>query len=148
MTYNEETQFDNKAKVKTIGWQKYESALEEQWDSPLIQKLMEQTLLDEDMEMGEFEGEGINIHAEKVITIPVPVPIPPDVASEVAVTTNFDCWIGHCNFELMDSMKDKINKVGGVELLQIRHRYRFFIGLGKMFSFSEVRKAIEEAILE
>jgi|TARA_B110000263_G_scaffold204793_1_gene185186 hypothetical protein len=133
---------------KKIGWQKYESALEEQWDSPLIKKIMEQAQLDDDMEAGDFEEEGINIHAEKVITIPMPVPIPPDVASEVALTTNFDCWIGHCNFELMDSMKDKINKVGGVELLQIRHKHRFFIGLGKMFSFTDVRKAIEDAILE
>jgi len=133
---------------KKIGWQKYESALEEQWDSPILKRLMEQATIDEDMDMGDFEGEGINIHAEKVITVPIPVPIPPDVASEVALTTNFDCWIGHCNFELMDSMKDSINKVSGVELLQIRHKHRFFIGIGKMFSFPDVRKAIEEAILE
>ena len=133
---------------KKIGWQKYESVIEEQLDSPILKKLVSQVPLDLDMEMDDFEDEHMEIHAANVITLPVPIPIPHDVASEVSVTTNFDCWLGYTNFELTESMKKQLDKIEGIELFQIRHRYRFFIGIGKMFDFTTVRQKIEETFLE
>lgn len=132
---------------RKIGWQKYEEAISDQLDSSIMKRIVSQAPIDDGPEFEDME-DAVEIHADKVITIPMPVPIPPDVANEVSVTTNFDCWIGHTNFELMESMRDTLNRIDGVELLQIRHRYRFFIGLGKMFKFSDVRRAIEQALAE
>ena len=42
--------------------------------------------------------------------------------------------------------KTKLEKVRGVEVLKICSRYRFFLGVGQMFNFSDVRKEIEDVI--
>jgi hypothetical protein len=59
----------------------------------------------------------------------------------------FDCWMGHTNFDITPKIKEQLNKIQGVEVLKICSRYRFFIGVGKMFSFTDVRKNIEKDIL-
>jgi dimeric dUTPase (all-alpha-NTP-PPase superfamily) len=61
--------------------------------------------------------------------------------------SRFDCWIGHTNFNITTSIKNKLNEVDGIEVLNIVSRYRFFIGIGKMFKFSDVRKDIEKSII-
>ena len=43
-------------------------------------------------------------------------------------------------------IKNILNTIDGVEVLKICSRYRFFIGVGKMFDFSEVRKNIEKEL--
>ena len=44
-------------------------------------------------------------------------------------------------------IKDTLNAAEGVEILKINSRYRFFIGVGKMFDFKDVRTNIEEKLL-
>ena len=34
----------------------------------------------------------------------------------------------------------------GIELLKVFSRYRFLVGVGKMFEFSDVRKTIEDTL--
>jgi len=61
----------------------------------------------------------------------------------------FDCWVGHTNFEITHKMKDAISAIEGVELLSVLSRYRFFIGIGRMFTFNGwngVRYKIEKSI--
>ena len=61
----------------------------------------------------------------------------------------FDCWIGHTNFEITYPIQDSIEKIEGVEMLVILSRYRFLIGIGKLFSFSGwggVREKIEKCV--
>ena len=60
---------------------------------------------------------------------------------------NFECWMGHTNFDITPEIKNKLDTIKGVELLKICSRYRFFIGIGKMFEFSDVRKEIEDTFL-
>ena len=60
---------------------------------------------------------------------------------------SFDCWLGHTNFNLTEEIKEGLNKVDGIEVLKICSRYRFFVGIGKMFDFSDVRERIEKDIL-
>ena len=60
--------------------------------------------------------------------------------------TQFDCWTAHTNFSLTKSISKQVEKVAGVELFSIQSRYRFFIGIGKMFSFPQVRKEIETVL--
>ena len=60
--------------------------------------------------------------------------------------SQFDCWTAHTNFNLTKSVSKQIEKVAGVELFSIQSRYRFFVGIGKMFSFPQVRKDIETTL--
>ena len=59
----------------------------------------------------------------------------------------FDCWIGHANFDITPSVRNSLEEIPGVEVLVILTRYRFFIGIGRMFHFRDVRVNIEKFIL-
>lgn len=54
-----------------------------------------------------------------------------------------ECWICHSNFDITHSFISSVEKIPGVEILKVLSRYRFIIGLGKMFNFRNVRLAIE-----
>ena len=56
--------------------------------------------------------------------------------------------MGHTNFNLTEDIKESLNEVDGVEVLKICSRYRFFVGVGRMFDFSDVRKNIEDQIIK
>jgi len=58
----------------------------------------------------------------------------------------FDCWICHTNFDINESDKAMLDLVEGIEVLKVMTRYRFFIGIGKMFSLTEVRPLVEAAL--
>ena len=60
--------------------------------------------------------------------------------------TSFDCWVGHTNFDITPTVKKTISEIKGVEVLKVTSRYRFFIGVGKMFKFTNVRSDIEKII--
>lgn len=55
----------------------------------------------------------------------------------------FNFWIGHTNFNLSKKVVSIIEKTDGVETLDIFTRYRFRIGIGKVFEDREVMKNIE-----
>ena len=60
----------------------------------------------------------------------------------------FDCWIGYTNFDITGNVRDIIESVDGVEALEIMSRYTFFLGVGKMFKFRDVRTRIEKNIFQ
>ena len=60
----------------------------------------------------------------------------------------FDCWIGYTNFDITQIVSDLIESVDGVEALEVMSRYTFFLGVGKMFNFRDVRLGIESLILD
>ena len=62
------------------------------------------------------------------------------------IINQFDCWMGYTNFDITRSVKESIEKIEGVELLSIMTRYRFFLGIGKLFKFADVRMLIEESL--
>ena len=127
---------------KKIGWQKYEDMLKKQISSPLASMIMssqieiaEEDYLEEDVFEEEIESQEI-----------MAVPVPNSFYEQISLITNYDCWLGHSNFDLTPSIKLEIEKVEGVEVLKICSRYRFFLGIGQMFKFTDVRKNIEEII--
>lgn len=69
------------------------------------------------------------------------------VNDKMSPSNQFDCWVGHTNFDITPSVRDALEEIAGVEVLVILTRYRFFIGIGRMFSFRDVRVTIEKEVL-
>jgi hypothetical protein len=137
-------------KTQKIGWQKYEDVLESRIQSPLMAQLYQSlsNMIIPDAEPGVTEDIDLAFDGEheKLVDEPVVVGVDPEFSSEIALASNFDCWVGHTNFNLTEEIKTALNTIDGIEVLKICSRYRFFIGVGKMFDFAEVRQNIETKI--
>jgi len=135
--------------TKKIGWQKYEDMIQKQITSPLASLLASnQLMFDQEQVFSEQEDDSIDFSEfveseEKELLV---VPVPADFYSQINLVTNYECWIGHTNFDITEAVKDKINDTLGVEILKVYSRYRFFIGIGRMFDFKDVRQIIEETL--
>ena len=137
-------------KTYKIGWQKYEDVLESQINSPIIDKLYDMILNkaaveDDQLDLTEEELQELNMAAQPVGD-PVMLNIDENLAGEIAIASNFECWVAHTNFNLTEKIKDQLDKIEGIELLKVFSRYRFLVGVGKMFDFSDVRRSIEKKI--
>ena len=58
----------------------------------------------------------------------------------------FNFWIGHTNFDITHSIKEKIEQVDGIEILDVFTRYRFRIAIAKSFRDREVMNNISKAL--
>ena len=133
---------------KKIGWQKYEDLLEKQMSSPMLQTIIKQMITYSEEVEEEEEESDYEMYAGHAGNTQLPLlPISQQLMDDMAMLSNFDCWIAHTNFDITRDIKNKLNKVQGVELLKICSRYRFFIGIGKMFDFKQVRKNVEKSII-
>jgi len=136
--------------IKKIGWQKYEDFIEKQLSSPLLTTIFQNLAMQSvqsyagDEELDDDDDEEI-MNSQSLNPM---VPLTNQLIDDIAMLSTFDCWIGHTNFDITPKVKDKLDKIPGVELLKICSRYRFFIGVGQMFDFKEVRKTIEEQIIK
>tara|TARA_Y100001972_G_C7646507_1_gene324930 strand:- start:1306 stop:1725 length:420 start_codon:yes stop_codon:yes gene_type:complete len=133
---------------KKIGWQKYEEMIKSQMSSPFASLLLTNNLnmidFSEDQEdLDEIDLEMLQDSEQDLLVVPVPE----NFSEQLSLLTNYECWVGHTNFDITESIKSAVEKTDGVEILKICSRYRFFIGVGKMFNFSEVRKEIESNTL-
>lgn len=72
------------------------------------------------------------------------IPVPEH--SDPSNTFNF--WTGHTNFAITKKMSNIIEDTEGVETLEVYTRYRFRIGIGKLFKDSEVMVSIQDKIQE
>lgn len=132
---------------RKIGWQTYQDLIEKQMNSPMINMLIDNmtTKLGEQL-LSEDEESYVE---DQQYTEPAPMlPISNQLIEDMAMLSNYDCWIGHCNFDITNDVKDLLDQTPGVEVLKIISRYRFFIGVGQMFKFSDVRKYIDEHLLQ
>jgi hypothetical protein len=135
---------------RKIGWQKYEDAVEEQLTSPLIQLAINQAVpefIKTEEEQEEEEAIAEDLAGGTHILQPM-ITLSPEMAADFAIASSFDCWYGHTNFNITPTMKDILDTVEGVEILKVCSRYRFFIGVGRMFNFGHVRKELEKLILK
>ena len=143
-----------------IGWQKYEDMLEKQMKSPILANLYksfydniydeaEVRIEDLEDELSEEEiQELLKVASSQTQNEQVMLPVDDKLLESINLVENFDCWMGHTNFNITKEVKKKLNKTDGVEVLKICSRYRFFVGIGKMFDFKEVRLNIEKGILK
>jgi hypothetical protein len=138
---------DNNKKV--VGWQKFENLIEDQFNSPIvkmvtdyhneeIERFMENEIDEGFVENGEAE--------DKVVSSKPLLAVPGDISNEIYLSSSYDCWIGHTNFDITKSMTRELSQIPGIEALKTISRYRFFIGIGRMFSITNIRKDIEETL--
>ena len=135
---------------KKIAWQKYEDVIEGQINSPIIDMISKSAMKNQDVEPllnsldipPQYEEEEEESIQQKVI-----VNMPEEITNEIHLMSNFDCWMGHVNFNLTNEIKKKLSRQDGVEILKVCSRYRFFVGVGRMFNFRDVRQGIEKTLL-
>lgn len=135
-------------KQKKIGWQKYEDVIEDQVTNPFIEHIVSKLAspIEEPQDLPEEIQEMLDTSDEDDIMgdlAPGNIPISNELVQELSLAINYDCWVGHANFDITPSVMSKLKRTEGVEALKIISRYRFFIGVGKMFDFAEVRNFIE-----
>jgi hypothetical protein len=138
--------------TKKIGWQKYEDYLEKQISSPMlttiIQNVAMQHLEAMEQELDSDEEEDNYEENREIVKSSPMIPLTNELMDDIAMLSSFDCWIGHTNFDLTHGVKEILNSVPGIELLKICSRYRFFVGIGRMFDFAQVRNDIEKALIQ
>lgn len=129
---------------KRIGWQKYEDVIEQNISSPILQSILAQMseFINEQQEAEEQEDE----YEAQQSSVTSTIPLTQQLIEDITMLSHFECWMGYTNFDITKKIRDKLNKIEGVELLKICSRYRFFIGVGRMFKFPEVRKNIEKEL--
>jgi len=104
-----------------------------------------------DEEINDFEKnsdlEGINFNAFPIVFPKVRTPLGfVSIDDPLRPALMFDCWIGHTNFGITEEVKRIIESTPGVEVLKIMTPYRFFIGVGKLFKFRDVREHIQSSL--
>lgn len=142
--------------IKKIGWQKYEDYIEKQLSSPMLQNIIQNMLPssenEDDGDEDDTEDESYIDEDEKAnplsSIIHKMLPLTPQIIDDISTLANFDCWIGHTNFDITPKIRDQLNKIYGIEVLKIFSRYRFFVGIGQMFDFQNVRYDIEKKIIK
>ena len=123
---------------KKIAWEK--------WDEDILQQEIAEDFHESYYEEEEELAEDALAFLDKIPHL-VATPMGMfQLHDKMSVLNQFDCWVGHTNFDITYSKKEQIELVEGVELLHITSRYRFFVGIGKLFEFSDVRKSIEKEV--
>jgi len=125
---------------KEIAWEK--------WEDDIVQERPADTIKsdasDEDDELSiEALEAAFSQEIPKVVSTAVGIF---EIYDRNKPSNNYDCWLGHTNFDITNEIKNSIEKIGGVEVLKILTRYRFFVGVAKMFDFKTVRIEIEKIL--
>lgn len=145
-----------KNKPKIILWQKWIDPYEPPTDDgKVLADLSEEELDDSahwdsyvegiDEQNPEDKNQVLFHSSTKAIMTPMGM-IP--VHEKTACTKIFKFWIGHTNFNITSDVALAIEKIEGVEVLDIFTRYRFRIAIGKAFKDRNVMQTIQEAVYE
>jgi hypothetical protein len=130
--------------TKKIAWEKWEDE-EEQSSPPTVSHMNTASPYPEE----EEEDSGIDItelYSGFISEMPTIVSTPVGMyrlQDRMSPTNQFDCWMGYTNFDITEEVKNTIESIKGVELLVVLTRYRFFLGVAKLFNFRDVRVEIE-----
>jgi hypothetical protein len=86
---------------------------------------------------------GNDVHSGPAIVGPMGV-VPLHEHALPGRTWNF--WMAHTNFDVDGPAVDVVKRVAGVEVLDVYTRYRFRVGVGKVFAEEVVKERIERAL--
>ena len=117
----------------------------EKWDGDLIEEDAIEELMEENTHEPELVEEALEFmnRIPKLVTTPMGMF---QMHDKMNILNQFECWMGYTNFDITHDVQNAIETTEGVELLSILTRYRFFIGTGKLFEFSDIRKEIENRL--
>ena len=116
-------------KCNKIAWEK--------WDDDLIEEELFEDLYSLGNPEDEDDSEMIQEALEFMSKIPKLVSTPTGMAQ-----------LHDTNFDITKAVQNIIETAEGVELLQISSRYRFFVGVGRLFNFADVRRDIEAILCD
>jgi hypothetical protein len=130
--------FDNRQ--KSIAWEK--------WRDPFLGYDENEIDVDSHMNFLDEAEEGepndtINKTSNPIKVIATPMGLIP-YNEYTASSKIFNFWIGHTNFTISKNTAQIIENTDGVETLDVFTRYRFRVGIGKVFEDREVMRLIEE----
>ena len=123
--------------TKKIAWEK--------WDDDILTEEIAESLIIEDDEGDELTDDAMELMSKipKLVSTPMGVF---QLYDKMSPIKQYECWMGYTNFDITNQTQSQIEKVEGVELLFVISRYRFFLGVGKMFDFRNVRTDIESIL--
>ena len=117
---------------KTVSWDK--------WVNPYNKKIPKKLTNPSDTVAEEEEYFEDTTKATNVLITPLGA-IPINSAEDV-----FNFWLGSTNFNISSDIVNIIKKTDGVEVFQLFTRYRFRIGVGKLFLPDATMKRVEKRI--
>lgn len=146
------------AKKNIIAWEKWIDPYGENIDDfePGCLKNVQPNGLD-DIELGddgveEWKGPQNTNEIQNQLKKPIKLLFTPmgiiPMTEDTTPSKVFNFWIGHTNFTINNKIAKLISKTDGVETLDIFTRYRFRVGIGKVFNAGYVRKDINEKLNE
>ena len=118
----------------------------ERWDEDLLHEEIVDNL---NIDMEDADEELANDAMELMSKIPKLISTPLGIFQlydKMSPMKQFECWMGYTNFNITGQIQKNIENVNGVELLSVISRYRFFIGVGKLFNFKTVRIDVENLL--
>jgi len=115
------------------------------WESMHIDDIEENSdIIDED-DIPEEEMDEFVPLAGKLINTPMGLF---NIDDKYNPLRQFELRIGYTNFDITKDTAEIIEESPGVEAFAVLTRYRFIIGIGKLFTFETVRKSIESKLLD
>lgn len=142
---------------RIILWQKWINPYESPYDDEkLLENISDKELddsthwdsyIDDDDDSNNDDTNKKNIIEPSAKIIMTPMGIIP-LHEKTACTKIFKFWIGHTNFNITNPIASTIEKIDGVEILDIFTRYRFRIAIGKAFKDRDVMQKIQEMLYE
>lgn len=137
--------------TKKIAWEKVIFDQEEFDAEQELQDEVDETELEDAIDLAETTGfqEGFIFPAmtglfNKKIKTPMGYYC---VDDQFAPQNMFDCWICHTNFPICEKEYNILdNDIEGIGCLQVLSKYRFFIGIEKLFTFTSVRCQIQKEL--
>jgi len=67
------------------------------------------------------------------------------ISDAMTLTKRFNFWMGHTNYELNNFNVNLLENIDGVETLDIWTKYRFRVGIGKLFKDRTVMYQMKQA---
>jgi hypothetical protein len=136
-----------------IVWQKWADPLGEDdldnispEDAPVTSEDIDPEFYDDNGEPIDNESElpeNINFYQKPTRIIMTPMGIIP-YTDNTASNKIFNLWTGHTNFDITNPIAKIIEEYKGIETLDVFTRYRFRIGIGKLFNAGEVMSTLTD----
>ena len=128
--------------IKKIAWEKWHNPFGD--DDGHLERFKDICQLDDDDNTSstyqdnyedDEDNKGISItETDQVKVMSTPMGIVP-ITEHTDISKIFNFWTGHANFNLSDKVVRLIDRVDGIETLDVFTRYRMRIGIGKHPSF-------------